>query len=200
MSQLDLVTDALASYPLQTSLKDGQTVVLQPAGTEDAAAIVAFARNLDEQDILFLRKDITEPDVVENWLANVASGETVSILAWQDDRVVGYATVDRNPARWTRRVGEIRVNVAPAMRSQGLGRQLIDKIFDIARRIGLKKLVAHMTPDQVGAQNAFSQLGFRAEALLADYVEDRVGNVHDLTIMTYDVDGFSNQMDAPLEL
>jgi len=38
------------------------------------------------------------------------------------------------------------------------------------------------------------------EALLADYVEDRKGNVHDLVIMSYDVDGFTDQVDEPLHL
>lgn len=196
----DLVASALANYPREVTLDNGETVTLQAAAPEAADAIVAFAGELDEQDLLFLRVDITQPSVVAHWLNNVALGDAVSLLAWQDDRVVGYCTVDRNSARWTRRVGEIRVNVAPLMRGQGLGRHLTGQIFDIARRIGLKKLMANMTPDQVGAERAFARLGFRAEALLADYVEDRAGNTHDLTIMSYDIDGLSNQTDSPLQV
>ena len=196
----DLVVDALRDYPITVSLDNGDTVELKPASTNDGAAIVSFAQNLSEQDVLFLRVDIRDAGVVDHWLNNVSLGETVSLLAWLGDEVVGYGTVDRNSARWTRRVGEIRVNIASQVRSQGLGRHLTAKIFDIARRIGLKKLTANMTPDQAGAQAAFSRLRFRHEALLADYIEDRDGNAHDLVIMSYDIDGLTSQIDSPLQV
>lgn len=190
----------LAQFPLQVNLEDGRSAELRLAGTSDRDAILAFAKSLPESDLLFLRIDITQPHAVENWLANVAGGITVSILAFDGRAVVGYATVDRNPARWTRRVGELRLNVGPDYRGVGLGRHLSAKIFDVAHGLGLKKLTAHMTPDQLGAQAAFGRLGFVAEALLADYVEDRAGNLHDLVIMTYDVDGLTGQMDQPLQV
>ena len=200
MTLPELVAQALESFPQQVTLENGSSVELSPARKGNKNAIVKFAKGLSEQDLLFLRVDITDVDVVDNWLNNVAGGETVSILAWQDKKVVGYGTVDRNSARWTRRVGEIRVNIAPELRSQGLGRHLTGKIFDIARRIGLKKLTANMTTDQVGAQAAFTRLGFRHEALLADYIEDRQGNPHDLAIMSYDIDGLTSQVDSPLQI
>ena len=179
MNQED-TTSALAQYPLEVKLDDGQSVQLNPAHTDDCEAIVEFAQGLPEQDLLFLRVDITQKEVVDHWLSNITQGDTISILAWVDGKVVGYGTVDRNRAHWTRRMGEIRVNVAPTYRSHGLGRHLVGKIFDIGRRIGLKKLTANMTPDQAGAQAAFAKLGFRPEALLTDCVEDRDGNIHDL--------------------
>lgn len=200
MPTLETVTEATSDFPQELKLDNGEVVALKVAQMKNANAITKFASNLDEQDLLFLRVDITQPEVVENWLANVQSGETVSVLAWHNKKVVGYGTVDRNSARWTRRVGEIRVNVVPSLRGQGLGRHLTGKIFDIARRIGLKKLTANMTPDQVGAQAAFTRLGFRPEALLADYIEDRDGGTHDLVIMSYDIDGLSGQIDSPLKI
>ncbi|MEM9623185.1 MAG: GNAT family N-acetyltransferase [Pseudomonadota bacterium] len=194
------IDTALEAFPQTITLENGDKLSLAPARSEDRNAIVRFAKNLTEQDLLFLRVDITQKKVVENWLSNVANGDTVSLLAWADDKVMGYGTVDRNKARWTRRVGEIRVNVAPELRGHGLGRHLTGKIFDIARRMGLKKLIANMTADQAGAQAAFARLGFRPEAVLADYIEDRAGDVHDLTIMSYDIDGLTHQMDSPLQL
>lgn len=200
MSDLEAVQSALSSYPQTVTLHNDQEIELKPARVGNKNAIVKFAKNLDEQDLLFLRVDITEPDVVDNWLNNIKSGATVSILAWSGKEVVGYCTVDRTPARWTRRVGEIRVNIAPALRGLGLGRQLVSKVFDVAQHLGLKKIMANMTPDQPGAQAAFTRLGFRPEALLVDYVEDRSGGVHDLVILSYNVDGLSGQLDAPLRI
>jgi RimJ/RimL family protein N-acetyltransferase len=184
-----------ANLPKQVKLADGATLDLRRMAADDRDAMLAFARALPEEDLLFLRVDLTDAGVVDEWIANLGSGHSCSVIAYDTDGLVGYATVHRNPAHWTRRVGEIRMNVSPRYRSRGLGRILSGEAFDIARAIGLRKLMANMTVDQRGAQNAFRRLGFIAEALLADYVEDRNGRARDLIIMSYDVDGHTEQMD-----
>ncbi|MDA1076059.1 MAG: GNAT family N-acetyltransferase [Proteobacteria bacterium] len=192
--------DAVAGYPRMIRINGNDSISINVLSRTDKDAILDFASALAEDDLLFLRVDITEPSVVENWISNVESGTTVSLVAYHGEDLVGYATVDRNLARWTRRVGEIRVNVAAAFRSKGLGRTLVAAIFDVARNLHPKKLVAHMTIDQIGAQAAFKRLGFMPEAVLADYVEDRHGHARDLVIMSYDVDGLTDQVDEPLNL
>jgi len=47
---------------------------------------------------------------------------------------------------------------------------------------------------------AFRRLGFKPEALLADYVEERNGRSRDLMIMSYDLDGLTDRMDEPLHV
>lgn len=189
-----------ARYPLSVSLKSGGTAGLRLMGPPDRDAVLAFARSLPPDDLLFLRSDITEPVVVDEWLANIERGHTMSLVAYDGEHCAGYATVYRNPTRWTRRVGEIRLNVGPDYRRQGLGRNLSAHIFDVARLLGLKKLMANMTTDQPGAQQTFRRLGFVPEALLADYVEDRDGNARDLVIMSYDLDGLTDRVEEPLAL
>ncbi len=181
--------------PRQVTLADGATVELRAMAANDREAVLRFASRLPEDDLLFLRVDLTDPVVVDEWISNLASGHSTSLVASDGNGLVGYATVHRNPARWTRRVGELRVNVSPEYRGRGLGRILTSEVFDVARALGLRKLMANMTVDQRGAQAAFRRLGFVAEALLADYVEDRKGKSRDLIIMSYDVDGHTEQVD-----
>ena len=201
MSDLIHALDTLMStYPQTIRLSDGTEASVRLLGREDCDAVVAFARTLPEDDLLFLRVDITDPRVVDNWIGNVEGGLTLSLVAYDDSGVVGYATIDRNPAPWTRHVGEIRVNVAPHCRAKHLGRHLTTQIFDFARALGLRKVMANMTVDQTGAQAAFKRLGFVPEAVLARHVEDRNGEPRDLVIMSYDVDGFTDQADEPIHL
>jgi L-amino acid N-acyltransferase YncA len=188
------------SYPRELKLPDGDEVSINLFTRDDKDAVLAFARSLPEEDLLFLRVDLTQEDVVDDWIANVESNNSTTIVAYSGDNLVGYATVHRSPARWTRRVGEIRVNVAASHRGKGLGRNLTAQIFDISRGLDLRKLMANMTTDQHSAQAAFRRLGFVPEALLADYVEDRNGVSRDLVIMSYDVDGLTGQMDEPLSV
>ncbi len=187
-------------YPKQVRLPDGSEVEIRMLAPGDGPAVLAFARALPPEDLLFLRVDLTQEEVVDAWMANAVNGHSTTLLAWDGTGLVGYATVHRNPAPWTRGVGEIRVNVAAAYRGRGLGRVLTGQIFDIAHALGLRKLMAQMTTDQHGAQAAFRRLGFVPEAMLADYVEDRGGRTHDLVLMTFSVDGHTDLVAEPLRV
>ena len=160
---------------------------------EDKSAILEFARSLPEEDLLFLRTDITDPSVADTWIENIRKGNTLTLLAEGADRIAGYASVHRDEARWTRRVGEIRINVATGYRGAGLGRAFASEIFEVARSLGLKKMAAMMTTAQTGARAAFERLGFTVEAMLTDWVEDRRGHPRDLLVMSFDVTGFTDQ-------
>ena len=180
------------NLPREVRGRDGRSIRLREIEPADRDAVVALARTLPPDDLLFLRTDITQPDVVDDWIRNVGSGRTHSVLADVDGQLAGYSSVHTNTAAWMRDVGEIRVIVGPAYRRLNLGRILIEEVFNIARANGLRKLTAQMTPDQAAARAVFQALGFTAEALLGDYVTDRHGNPRDLLIMTYDVTGFTD--------
>ena len=187
-------------YPRTVKLDDGTQVELRVMGHADRAAVLQFAQGLPEEDVMFLRIDITQPETVESWMRDIDAGLVISLVAYDDASLIGYATVRRDPTPWTRRVGEIRGNVDPRYRSKGLARNLMAQIFDIARSLGLKKVIANMTEEQLDAQTVLKHLGFMPEALLADFVEDRDGNLHDLIVMTHDVDGLTDQAGEPLRV
>ena len=184
--------------PRTATLKDGSTAQLRLMTAADGPLIRAFAATLSPDDLLFLRNDITSDEGLQEWLDNAKNGHTLSVLAIAGKELLGYALVSRNPARWTRRLGEIRVNIGPGRRGTGLGGLLVSEIFDVARAEGLRKLTAQMTPDQAGARAVFEHLGFLVEALLTDWVEDRQGRTRDLVVMAYDLDGFTDRVHEPL--
>lgn len=193
-------TDLAETYPKSVTLPEGPEVELRVMTAADRDPLVSFARALPQEDLLFLRVDLTESSVVDDWMRNIAAGLSTALVAYDSTGLIGYAAVHRNPAPWTRRVGEIRVNVSPDYRGKGLGRVLTSHIFDLARGLGLSKLVANMTADQHGAQSAFRRLGFVPEAVLADYVEDRKGRLRDLVIMTYDIEGHTDRIADRLKI
>ena len=75
MSEPTASLDKLKStYPHDVQMSDGSSANLRILGRDDKDAIVGFARSLPDDDLLFLRVDITEPSVVENWISNVEAG------------------------------------------------------------------------------------------------------------------------------
>jgi RimJ/RimL family protein N-acetyltransferase len=72
-----------------------------------------------------------------------------------------------------------------------LGHLLANEVFALAQSLGLQKIIARMAADQRGALQVFERMGFKAEALLADFVMDRDGRTHDLIVMSHDVTGLT---------
>jgi L-amino acid N-acyltransferase YncA len=173
-----------------------RSFVLRPMGTSDRDAMVRFARSLPPHDLLFLRRDISEPSAVDAWLRDIERGDVTTLLALAGGELAGYVTLHRNALRWSRHVAELRVAVAESHRGCGLGRALTEAAFRLALEEGIEKIVARMTPDQRGAIAVFEGLGFRPEALLRDEVKDRDGNPHDLLVMSHRVADFQGMLDA----
>ena len=183
------------TYPWTTSV-DGVRLTFRLMEPSDRDGILGFARALPNDDLMFLRTDITEPKTVDNWVNYIKTGRSITVIAEADGKSAGYATIHTNDAIWTRHVGELRVLVGREHRGLGLGKRLTNEAFAIAKDLDLKKITAQMPTEQRGARQVFEHLGFRPEALLADHVMSRDGQTHDLLIMSYDVAGFSNDAQA----
>ncbi|MEX2246071.1 MAG: GNAT family N-acetyltransferase [Dehalococcoidia bacterium] len=179
------------TYPREIRVGDRpfQLRLMTKAERDD---VITFARALPRRDVLFLRMDITDPRNVDEWVKNVDAGRTITVLAYEDGKMAGYASLHHNEVLWTRHVGEIRTIVGGDYRGMRLGARLAQEIFAIAKELGLKKITAQMTSDQKGARATFERIGFRPEALLADYVVDNEGRTHDMLIMSHDIDGFTD--------
>jgi RimJ/RimL family protein N-acetyltransferase len=175
------------SYPWTTRVGDLE-ITFRFMGAEDGERMLTFTRSLPERDLLFLRYDITDPEVVEDWLRNIARGQTRTLLALEGERLVGYCSLHRSKILWSRHLGEIRMLVGNNERGKGLGRRLIEQIFPYAGEEGLQKLVVQMMSTQRDAQTLFHHLGFIPEALLHDWAIDRNGRTHDMIIMSREVD------------
>lgn len=158
--------------------------------------MLAFARSLPSHDLLFLRRDITDPAEVDAWMRDIATGEVSTILAVRDDEIAGYASVSRSPLSWMRHIAELRVLVGESMRGKGVGRVLTQEAFRVAVDMGVEKMIAQMTMDQQGAMSVFRRLGFQSEALLPGHVKDRDGKTYDLIVMSQSVTAFQTTLDS----
>lgn len=178
----------------------GTTLRLSRLAPHDAAALTAFAAALPPHDLLFLRRDISQPKVIAAWMQGIAEGRLHSLAvrdaADASGALVGCSAIVVDELSWSRHVGELRVLVLPAWRGKGLGRVLIQQCFAQALQLGLEKLVAQMTVDQVAAIAVFEELGFRAEALLRDHVKDRDGQTHDVALLSHDVAAVQSRLEA----
>ena len=174
-------------YPRAGSLRSGLDFELRLMGRADRDTLLSFARTLPPDDLLYLRNDITDPDVVDRLIEDIERCRIVTVLAFSGETVLGEGSLLHNQADWTRHVGQIRLIVSPDVRSKGLGRFLAEEMFSIADAFGLELLTAQMTTEETGAQAVFRGLGFESIGMLPGYVMTRDGDRKDLLMMGYDL-------------
>jgi RimJ/RimL family protein N-acetyltransferase len=180
----------LEEYPKHAKLRDGQEITLRQMEPSDEQALLEFFRRLPPEDRMFLKDDVTNPEVIHEWAENLDFERVIPILAVYEDRVIGDATLHRNRFGWSTHVGGIRIVTDPEFRRQRLGRILAREIFFLALVLKLDKVQAEVMQDQVGASRVFKALGFEEEAVLKGQVKDLEGKRHDLIVMSQDVIGF----------
>jgi len=172
-------------YPRKVEIPGNGTAQFLLMTAAYAKEVHGFSTALPPEDLLYLRDDISEPKVVNEWVRNINRGETITVLARLEGPLAGFASLHRTRSRWTRGVGELRVNVGVEQRGRGLGRMLTLEMIGIGRHIGLRKLTAQMTAEQEAARAVFHHLGFVENARLPGWVEDRNGLSHDLIVMSH---------------
>ena len=156
---------------------------LRPIEPGDGPALTSFFARIPEADRTFLKEDVDDPDVVAQW----ARPGTARTIAVENGDVIGSVAVVPLHG-WSSHVGELRLVVDPAARGRGIGRALARKAVLDATELGLAKLVVEVIADQEALVGMFRALGFEPEALLADHVRDRQGELRDLLVLAQDVE------------
>jgi ribosomal protein S18 acetylase RimI-like enzyme len=164
---------------------------IRPIEPGDEAALIRFFERIPESDRTFLKEDVDDPAVVADW----ARPQAAKAIAVDDGEVVGSVAVVPLHG-WSSHVGEIRLVVDPAHRGRGIGRGLARQAVMEAVHLGLAKLMVEVISDQTALIGMFRTLGFEPEALLADHVRDRAGEVRDLMVLSNEVESQFSSMAA----
>jgi L-amino acid N-acyltransferase YncA len=173
----------LAHYPKTVPIREGE-VVVRPMTQDDFDRVRVFFQSLPRADRLFLRHDVTRPEVFTRWFSDLDYGKKLPLMALHQGEVVGHALLDGEQRSWSPHVAEIRVVVADAFKKRAVGTVLAREIFDQAIARGYEKAVANVMDSQKAARRMFERMGFQAEAELKNHVKDLDGKTHNLIIMS----------------
>lgn len=177
----------LADYPKTWNLREGIQVKVRPMTADDRDALVEFFRDTPNEDLRFLKEDVTNPQVIDGWIENLDYDRVLPLVAEADDRIVADASLHRRKEGWRRHLGGLRVAVEPEFREHGLASRLIDELVEIASKEGLDRVYAEVPSDAEAAMEVFEERGFVKVAEFEQNILDLEGNYHDLTVMHLDL-------------
>jgi GNAT superfamily N-acetyltransferase len=175
-------------------LKDGTKVVLRGMVKEDRDKLIDFFSRVSDQDRQFLRNNVRDPKVIDNWVNNIDYHKVFPLVAEVGEKIVGNATLHMRRTGWKRHLGNVRVVVANEFQGRGLGTLLINEITEVAVEFGLEKLVSEIYFNAPGAILAFKHAGFGVKAVFEDLVKDLYGNNADMIVMVCDVEAHRERL------
>ena len=173
------------AYPKTVMLRDETRVVsIRPMQAGDKVHLLDFFKRIPEEERFYLKENVTSPEVIQAWTANIDFGRVIPIIALDGDRIVADATLHRSRASARRHVGELRVVVDPDYREVGLGRRLIRELLDTAAELGLHRVTFELVAErEKPAINAARSVGFKLIAVLPERIRDFWGNSQDIVLM-----------------
>jgi len=182
---MEMLSDLLITkYPRSVKLGDGTQITLRPLMKDDEQALVDYFQILPPEDRLCLKEDVTDPKVIQAWIMDLDYDNIFPLVATDNGRIIGDATLHFSPIGWNRHEGEIRLTTDPHYRVKGLGTYMIEELIDIARELGLEQLSAEIPPMLDKAFYLFEKMGFKEVAVLQGFVRDMEGTESDLVLMT----------------
>ena len=177
---------ALEEYPKDVELK-GFACKLRPLETTDELAFHEFFLAVPNQERMFIKHRVTEPEVIRDWCRNIDLGRNLPLLACQNGQIIGDATLHQQLGGWKRHIGRVSVLIHPNFRGRGLAKTMVSEVIDLARQLGLEKLEAEFIGEQEAAMKVFALLGFTTLARLPNYVKDMQAVTHDYVLMGLDL-------------
>lgn len=180
-------------YPKEITLRDNTLVALRPMISGDAEGLWSFLRQLPEIDKAHFHEDVDRLEVVEEWAKALDYDAALPILAMRGDRVLGSVTLYRNRTGWKRRVGIVRILIAPDVRHLGLGTAMIREIRHLGEKLALNYLLAEVIEEQQAAVRALERMGFEKAAVYRNFVNDRKGHLHNLVVLLHPMSGLEKE-------
>lgn len=152
-------------------------VVVRYATPADAAGFLALYRDVAAEE-RFIRTEHVLRSVrdTRRLFRRPRTERTASIVAAEDDRVVGWLTIARDVHPVVGHVATFGMAVAADRRDRGIGAAMLVEAFRWARSVGVEKLELSVYPHNAAALTLYRRFGFVEEGRLRRHSRKTYGD------------------------
>jgi acetyltransferase len=158
---------AIRPYPQRfestITTREGETYAVRPIKPEDEPALRKFADEIDNRDLwhdFFIPLRARTHETAAR-LSQIDYDREMTLVAWQGARVAGLARATADPDFET---AECAVIIRADLREQGLGRRLLQALFEVIAAQGVRHAVMRFPAEQTRIANIAAELGFEVTA------------------------------------
>lgn len=178
---------ALEKYPFRAELSNGLQTLFRPMEEGDETAFKTFLETVPEIERLFIKENLNDPKLIENWCHDLDYEAELPLLAFADGKIIGLVALQQRLGGWKRHIARVRLLTDPEYRDIGLANLLLTEIVDMARHAGILRLESEFNAEREIGIRAFSEYGFTEFMRLPRYVRDMSGGSHDFVMMGMDI-------------
>jgi L-amino acid N-acyltransferase YncA len=179
----------------QVKLKDGTEVLIRQMTADDLEGSVTFFAALPEEDRAYLRRDVTNRDMVIQRTKEIESGAIQRLVAEVDGEIVADGALEISGEDWKKHMGEIRLIVARPFRRQGLGVLMTYELYDLATAARVEEIIVKLMAPQAAGRGILERLGFEHQTTIPEYVHDLGGGKQDMILMRCDLEALYRGME-----
>ncbi|WP_042346138.1 GNAT family N-acetyltransferase [Bacillus massiliigorillae] len=162
-------------------------IIFRQPTIDDAQAIVDFYNIVGgETTFLSFEQDeypLNVEDQVQSIKAVAEQKNSVMILAFENDEIVGIGTINSSNKIKSRHSGELGIVVKKMYHGKGIGSQIIQQLIEWAKSNGITTRIQLDTRcDNIGAVELYKKFGFEIEGCLKNSTLLN-GEYYDLYVM-----------------
>ena len=163
---------AIRPYPLEYvdtwKMKNGDSVIIRPIRPEDEPMIAGFHQTLSERTVYFrylsalkLSTRIAHERLVRICFIDYA--RQIALVAVRENRIIAVGRLSKDNQAYARgkREAEFALVVSDDFQGQGLGKELLRRLIDVARREGVETVFGEISAENPTMQAICRSMGFR---------------------------------------
>ena len=139
------------------------SIIIERARPKDAAEILEYLKKIGgETDNLSFGKEglAFTAEAEADYIAKIENScDDVMLIAKDDDKIVGTASLARLPRRLAHR-GDVSVSVLRAYWNKGIGGRLLAEVIDFARNNSFEAIDLQVRSDNLAAIHLYEKFGF----------------------------------------
>jgi N-acetylglutamate synthase-like GNAT family acetyltransferase len=162
-------------------------VIRVPSISKDLNSLADFFAVLPSSLQNTMRYRVTDKKLLRQRLEQIDGANHWRLIAEIGGKIVGDATMDREPFDWTRHVAEVRAVVDPQYSLIDIETALFKELAVRGDKAGIERLFTEVMKGQNKLIAALEQTGFVYEATRRKYAKDLQGRLHDVILMSNDL-------------
>ncbi|HSD48929.1 MAG TPA: diaminopimelate decarboxylase [Actinomycetota bacterium] len=178
-ADLDRLEPAIAAAPADAPPAQGVTI--RAASPRDADRFLSLYRDIVAEDrFLRIERVLRSTRETKRRFRRSRTPNEAFLLAAEDDRIVGWISIAREPFAVIRHVATFGMAVAADRRGRGIGAALLAEALRWAREVGVEKVELSVFPENRPALLLYRRFGFVEEGRLRRHSRKSYGDVDEI--------------------
>ncbi len=181
-------------FPRTVEIRKHLEVEIKPLEISQIDKLMELCSSLEDAAIARIPYDVSSPNYSRLVKRQIEDGRVHTLVAWHNDNIVGSLSLHHNPALWTKHIGSVVFVSHPEYRRYGIASVLFEELISFGQDLGIEKIYAQLTKENVMGIKMLKRFGFTREATFKDHIKDQYGRYMDMRVYSLDLEGAHRDM------